>query len=534
MNQAVWRTIHALLAVALVGCSSMEMAMTRGYADTGYWGMSEANDMASGTTSSWGTGTTASTGFEETEEDSLLLPPAQTDVYVFVANPNRDTVTRVNVLTHEVRTTEVGREPSLVLTTPDYRHAAVFNQGEDSVSIIESESLSVNTVDVRDNFNAMVMSPEGMWVALWHDQDRDDAGDSNGLQSFNEVSFVHLPTGDHFPMAVGYNPGSVVFTPDGALAAVVSDAYLAVVDLTAETPLPQLIALSDDLLNPPEAQEVLVSPNGSYAFVRQFGVEELLVVDLDARTVDMIPVGTNPTDIDLAPGGMEAIVVARGSNEVHVLQTTDPFAPAHVVDLPEGVSLGSIQLDPTGDLAIVYTTASALDVYATWDRTTDEVVLRPLVKPIDHVAISPNGESMMVFHTYEDAPDADHSSPFFEEWAVTLVSISNSFLTNPLLLEAEPTGYANGTNGDRGFFIMDGEESLVEVDYRTLLHESIDLKSEPVFVGVLPDLDLEDGQDAQAWASQEHHLGRISFYDPNDASLETITGFELNADIEED
>jgi hypothetical protein len=141
---------------------------------------------------------------------------------------------------------------------------------------------------------------------------------------------------------------------------------------------------------------------------------------------------------------------------------------------------------------------------------------------------------MMVFHTYEDAPDADHSSPFFQEWAVTLVSMSNSFLTNPLLLEAEPTGYANGSNGNRGFFIMDGVQSLIQVDYRTLLHETIELKSEPVFVGVLPDIDLVDDRDAPAWASQEHHLGRISFYDPNDDSLETITGFELNADIEED
>ena len=31
----------------------------------------------------------------EEEEDLLRLPPAQTDQYVFVANPERDTVTRV-------------------------------------------------------------------------------------------------------------------------------------------------------------------------------------------------------------------------------------------------------------------------------------------------------------------------------------------------------------------------------------------------------------------------------------------------------
>jgi hypothetical protein len=44
-------------------------------------------------------------------------------------------------------------------------------------------------------------------------------------------------------------------------------------------------------------------------------------------------------------------------------------------------------------------------------------------------------------------------------------------------------------------------------------------------VGVLP------GQSV-AWASQAHELGRLSFYDPDSTTLDTITGFELNSDIE--
>jgi hypothetical protein len=52
-------------------------------------------------------------------------------------------------------------------------------------------------------------------------------------------------------------------------------------------------------------------------------------------------------------------------------------------------------------------------------------------------------------------------------------------------------------------------------------------------VGVIPDLAPGDGDEPPAWVSQEHPLGRITFYDPDDASLETLTGFELNAAIEE-
>jgi hypothetical protein len=37
-----------------------------------------------------------------------------------------------------------------------------------------------------------------------------------------------------------------------------------------------------------------------------------------------------------------------------------------------------------------------------------------------------------------------------------------------------------------------------------------------------------------AWVSQDHTLGRLSFYEPSTDSLDTITGFELNSEIEHD
>jgi len=54
-----------------------------------------------------------------------------------------------------------------------------------------------------------------------------------------------------------------------------------------------------------------------------------------------------------------------------------------------------------------------------------------------------------------------------------------------------------------------------------------------VWVGVMPDLDPTDGMEPPAWVSQQHPLGRISFYDADADVLETLTGFELNAAIED-
>jgi len=519
-------TAVAMLLTLTIGCS----------AEGSFAGADMAVDSDAG---SWGGDTDVGDDDDdstvpEEEDDFLSLPPAQTDTFIFVANPARDTVTRVNVETLEVRTTAVGVNPTSVLTTPDYATAAVFNSGDDTVHIIDAASLDSRIVSVRDNFNVMKMSPDGMFVALWHSiaAERPDDEVPEGLQSFNETSFVNLVTGEHFPMAVGFNPRDVVFDSNSLQAAVVSDEYLALVDLQVEPLLPDLIQLSNDLLDVPEAEEVVLSPSGDFAFVRQFGTQSVLVVDLLTHDVDAIPVGLNPTDLDLSPDGSEAVIVTRGSDELWILDASDPYAPAEVLALPLGSGFGSLVFDPTGGQALLFTTAYATDRYATWNLSNDAIQVRALVKPIKSLGVTPTGESALIFHSLEDADGADTNSPFYGEWAMTMLSLVD-FRTNPLLLPAEPTGFANSSNGNYGFFIMDEQPLLEQLDYTTLLHEEIELKSNPVYVGVLPDLDPTDGIEPQAWASQDHDLGRISFLDPLSQAVETITGFELNSQIGE-
>ena len=72
---------------------------------------------------------------------------------------------------------------------------------------------------------------------------------------------------------------------------------------------------------------------------------------------------------------------------------------------------------------------------------------------------------------------------------------------------------------------MEGYKFLEVLDFETMLPEEIVLNSAPLFVGTLPETDI-------AFASQEHELGRISFYAAENGSLDTVTGFELNAEID--
>jgi len=522
---------HSLICLLAVtaGCSSA--GLSNKAALPGGYGYSSTG------TSSWSGATTAApattpTAPPEHEDDFLRLLPAQTDKFVFVANPDRDTVTRIDVNTLHVDTTSVGADPELVLTTPDYASAVVFNRGDDSVTLVDSHTLAKVTTPVRENLNDMVLSPDGKWAVLWHDVAHEDPDDPppNGLQSFNEVSFVGVPSGDHFPMAVGFNPKMVRFTPDSRIAVVVSDGYLAKINLTHTPLLPELIELEPGVLDPPSAEEVIVSSDGSFAWVRQFGASDLLVVNLKSGAVEAVPAGDNPTDLDISPDGSQAVAVARGSGELWVYDARAPFDAPSVLGLPADSEYGSLLFDPTGRQAVLYTTASPIERYAVWDEDDGTITERPLVKPVDSMAITPTGGSLMVFHTLADGPDTE--AVFKGHYALTLIDL-HDFRSDPLLLPAEPLAYANSTTGQLGYFVMKDSDYFEVLNYTTLLYDQYELASAPAFLGVLPDLDPGDEDEPSPWISQDHPLGRISFFDPDTTRLDTLTGFELNSGIED-
>ena len=468
--------------------------------------------------------TTGSTPPPEQEDDFLALAPAATDAYVFVANPDRATVTRISVPGLQVETRAVGADPVAVVTTEDYQHAITLNVGSDDVSIIDAATFGVTTVAIRENMNRISLAPDGVWAMAWYDPDADQEGQNDGVHSFNEVSFVNLVTGVHAPLAVGFNPHGVEWTPDGRLALVISDGTLAVINLTASALEPHLIDIAADPLDAPPAEEVVLTTDGRYAFVRQFGANDILCVSLDDLTVDVFPAGSNPTDLDLAPDGAQVTVVARGSQEILTWDAVDPFGAPDVVELPSDSQYGSVVYAGDGAQAVLYTNASAVPRYGLWDTASGTITERTLVKPVSSIGLSPNGGSLIVFHTKTDADGAEADSPFKGKWALTLVDMDDQ-RQNPMVLAAEPTGYATTDDGRYGYFIMDGEPYLETLVFDSLLYEEVQLKSPPIFVGALPGTTI-------AWASQEYDLGRISFADSDAGTLDTVTGFELNAEID--
>jgi hypothetical protein len=469
----------------------------------------------------------------ETEDDFLKLEPATISGHVFVANTTRSTLTRIAVPELDVLTTTVGTDPAAVMTTLDQTTAVVFNQGSNSLSLVDTETLEVVEIEIRKNLNAMVISPDDRWAIVYHDHDLAmDDDDIDGIQSHAEVSLVELATGRHVPVVVGFRPHDVRFDANGNLAAVVSDAYLALLDLNLESPVPVLIEVAENPLDAPTAEEVIINPLGTLAFVRQYGTDVLVVVDLASGEVTRLPAGSNPTDVDLTPDGTQIVVVARASNELVIYDANNPQWPGTTLALPEGEISGSLLFAPNGDLAILYTTAETAQTghYTIWDLSDDSFEVRGLNKPISGVAVTPTGGALLVFHPAWDLADADPTGAAYGKPGLSLVDLGD-FRSNQLILPAAPTAYSNADSGEVGYLLLDGFDSLSMLIYEQLLYEEIPLKSTPVHVGVLPGSN-------QAYVNQEHELGRLTFFDPvdplddTDDVLETITGFELNSGIE--
>lgn len=486
---------------------------------------------STGSGGAWSGTSTSGGGPPEQEVEPFALPPAVTPSYVFVANGDRGTVTRIQVPSLEVITVEVGTHPETVATTPDGRVAVTYNSGSDDVSIIDAESLEVQHVSVLENLNKLVLSPDGRWAIVYHDADEElEEGPSGGIVTLNQVSIVNLDTLEHTPVVVGSNPHDVSFALDQAVAAIVADDFLAILDLTGVTPERSLVEIAPDPLDPPRAEEVLVTPDAAWALVRQFGADELAVVDLVAETVDRVPVGAEPTDLDLSPDGRSAVVVDRGGNRLYVLDLADPLGTPATQDLPEGELLGSISFssDLGQPLAVLYTTSATTANYTVWDIATNAFTVRRLEKPLQSVALTPTGNALLVFH--QDV-DLDHTADFFRGHpTISLVDVE-SFLDSPMRLEAPVEGFANSQSGEVGYVILEGTPSLQLLVYEQLLPLEVELRSVPLHVGVFPGTEV-------AYVNEDHELGRMTFFDPvdiyalDDDIVQTITGFELNSGIE--
>jgi DNA-binding beta-propeller fold protein YncE len=481
-------------------------------------------------------------GIGEVERTTLGVEPQTVDNFLYVLNPDLDTVSKIDftLLGPDVKITTipVGHHPSLIRACRSSSAACiaqspvVLNRGDDTVSIIDVQTDITQTVEIRKSLNQIVLSPTGEYaVAFWDQILADEENDQlvlSGSGSNNGITLVDTDGAQSKSWAIGLDPSVVRFTPDGERAVILSVSLVSVLNLGTglDDVIPFPIAIGDFSSNVLTPTDIEITNDGLYAYILTEETAGVFIVDLATGDVGELALDARPSDIDLAPDGDLALLTMRGTTDTTsrvLFIEPDADSPTILEEVSSDRIFGQSVI--VGDMALLFTNSPSyrLEEITLLDipdrRITDTLVL---VKPVQHVFAAPDDETCLIGHRMV-AGDSPISSDFYNNHeTVTMMSLSPPYSFNPIALEGTPASFAFTDSGRHGLIMLPNVKSLVILDLQTRLDSSVLLETTPVYMGSLPGIE-------NAFVSETHSLGRISFIDAETMEKDTITGFALNA-----
>jgi YVTN family beta-propeller protein len=333
---------------------------------------------------------------------------------LLAVNPDSNSVTVLDTNSQEVvAEIPVGIDPRSVALSPDGARAYVVNQGSDNLAVLDLGSGSVmEWLSVGDRPVGAVVSPDGSLLAVAE----------LGADSVRLIDPVSLETLSISPVAD--RPYGLAFTPDGQHLLVT---HLLSGDVSVLTVRPHLTYLPV-IVEPPSAGKlpggmlhtqpgftpflevistwpntapapsVLVNESGTRAYLPQTMANGLgkndqfdttvfpkvSVLNLETRSHQtsehislpetVTPVGL-PWDAALTHDDRELWVVDAGSNDVAVVDLSEPARPKRAAYIPVGANPRGIAISPDGGTAYVNNTLEGtVSVINTWAYTVTQVI----------------------------------------------------------------------------------------------------------------------------------------------------------------
>lgn len=486
------------------------------------------------------------------EVEYELGAPASSRRFVYVAMTELDALAKIDGVTLAVTSLDVGERPEVVVTAPGSDTAVVLDSINGSATIVRP-TISADektTFPTLPHLNQLMIDPEGRHAVAWFDLNEAIA-DAGGIDvvgeigSFQDVTILSLVPGQFgaVDLTVGFRPREVEFDEGGTHAFVITEEGVSVIDLAQATQsgptiIPPIAVTSDPFADP-DSLEVDVVATGEYAVVREDGLAGVRIVRLlepDAGQAWVVPLPSEPSDVDLSPAGHRAYAVLRDSSALAVIDVPGDSQDPGGVDIVElgGVAVGSLVMSPSGDRGLLFTNASASEMITAIELSQPgyPFVTWPLQKSIRTVGFDPAGQKAIIFHAkaFGNPEDASTFDEFIDRsHGYSLFDVSTGF-AKLQITPVEPGAMAFAPQHPRAYVILDGgdaEGALAEVQVNELdtgVVRSIELGSPPDAVGVLPDAEV-------AFISQRHPLGRISFIDIGTGAVRTLTGFDLNSRI---
>jgi DNA-binding beta-propeller fold protein YncE len=524
----------------LFACSAMESNSMR---DEAGWAGGDTDAAADGDTDAdadgdWEENDTDPT-VPEVETELNYIVPQGAGRYVFIADEVRDSVVIVDSETLEIRTQEVGSRPThlVPLHTDAGTAVAVINLNSDEVTVLrmdEDENIETVDIPVRPDTNALAPSPDGRFVIAFHDPQF--ASISGAPATDQEISVLDVTKGKELSVAaaVGMHPWKIIYNEDSTRAFVVTEGGINIVDLEnlSASSRTESVSLFESGTYDSQTADIEIVPDGSVALGRIEGSNLLVAAALDASgDKRQYTLSSIPTDLDIAEDGTFGTLVMRDLGSVALFdlplpedETQDPFTYVSM----EGRQVGLATLSGDGNRILLYTTAASNEMdlrrLTLMDRVEGEWEISSAVleRPIDKVA-TVNGEdgsaeTAVVMHK-QVATGLDEK-PF----GYTLVTLPG-LMTKLQQVSTAPGQLLLTPDGANGFLLLPSSNAVDKMDLDSLIVNTLPLSSSPTAAGYAATTD-------KVFVAQNHAAGRMTFIGVNDDSVKTVTGYNLNDEIE--
>lgn len=473
----------------------------------------------------------------EVEVEADFRIPQSGRRYVYVADTQRDNVAVIDSRSLAIEIVEVGDAPFVLASIPGREAALVLYRTMAEVGILETVrgDTSVRRLEVQPGANRIEVAPDGRHAVVFFDPARAvDPAASEG--SYQDVTIVRV--GDDpaaIRLTVGFHPTEVLFADGGEQAFIVTEDGLhrIVLDEVSEPGVAPTLDIGP-APEDPSAREVVVAPGGDFALVRLPDVAAVSVLEVSARRLTQVPLTSVPTDLDVSDDGSVAVAVLRDESAVAMLPLPD------VTDDPEDIRVIPIEGELFGQAVhtagssrmTLFTTAVPQERLVVLDLDTEEWFPVRLRKTVRTVGIAPGGLTAIVIHDKlpgDPATAADLDERIDREYGYSLVDLDSLFVR----LQTTPTNpepFLLWEDGSHAFLALRddsaGVRAVEAVDLEAFQVDTIHLPSPPVALGAVADTN-------QAFVAQEHKSGRITFIEIDSLATQTVTGFELGAEVME-
>jgi len=544
-------------------CSSASLDAAGGYPGLGTGG---GGSLACGSTADCPSGLICNNGTcvspadnepPETKQAVAGPPPAATPHYIFTLDAADGLIVRVSFSDLSIEAIPIGGAPSVVEAQPNVDRAFVLNPGRSMLQVLDATNggpTSLENVPFDRQQDVLNLSPDGAWAVASTDPDTEPDEGAEGIATVVQLQ----PPGGGMPVtydrAVGYRVSNVFFrVVDGAAtsAVVVAKDSVSQIALAASgpPPLPPRLSLPESAVADFGDRGVVATSDGHFILIQSFTDPSITVVDVDGWAISQLSLSDIPTDLEVEPSGAVAVAVLRATAKVQLIDLPGDLADVDgglptPLDLG-GFNAGQIALSPvddpvTGPFGILFTNATDTNEIARLDLNSGLVTPYPdaLLKLVQAVGISPNGKTAIIVHRPQANPATTdpYELAVAEDTGFSMFDLGTAVAQLTRTNGVPISAFAFVPQGDAAAVALRDDTNLIygvdSLDLTQLIAQSFTLPSAPEWLGGFP---VQTGVSSprRVFVTQIFAGGRISFLNLDAETLETVTGFELNSQIDQ-